>query len=181
MRNRVIIGALSITLLAAVLAGALLGFLRYNFCPASIFLGDSGSLLLGYVLSVLSIQGQQKGPTVVVLLVPILVLGFPIVETLVTVARRYGRGGTAGLFDADRVGVEAMGVNPAWPGYLQYCCDAGLGQYDLAKIDVHGPEIASVRKEYRLNGDVDRQLTWRDPLDLQDGSWIGPRGRRSDR
>jgi uncharacterized protein (DUF362 family) len=40
------------------------------------------------------------------------------------------------LVAADRVGVECMGVNPAWPGYLQYCCDAGLGQYDLTKIDL---------------------------------------------
>ena len=50
--------------LAVALAGALLGFLVYNFFPASIFLGDSGSLLLGYVLSILSIQGRGKSPTI---------------------------------------------------------------------------------------------------------------------
>jgi uncharacterized protein (DUF362 family) len=81
----------------------------------------------------------------------------------------------------DRVAIECMGVDPQALGYLRYCDQVGLGNYDLAKIDVHGPLIASVRKEYRLNGDVDRQLTWRDPLDVQDGSWIGPRGRRNDR
>jgi uncharacterized protein (DUF362 family) len=82
---------------------------------------------------------------------------------------------------ADRVGIECMGIDPQALGYLRYCDQVGLGNYDLAKIDVHGPLIASVRKEYRLNSDVERQLTWRDPLDLQDGSWIGPHGRRTDR
>ena len=81
----------------------------------------------------------------------------------------------------DRVAAECMGVDPQALGYLRYCDQVGLGNYDLAKIDVHGPLIASVRKEYRLNSDVERQLTWRDPLDLQDGSWIGPHGRRTDR
>lgn len=82
---------------------------------------------------------------------------------------------------ADRVGVECMGIDPQWVGYLRYCDQVGLGNYKLAKIDLRGPEIASVRKEYRLNADVDRQLTWKDPLDVQDGSWIGPRGLRTDR
>ncbi len=82
---------------------------------------------------------------------------------------------------ADRVAVECMGVNPNWVGYLRYCGQAGLGNYDLAKIDIRGAQIASVRKEYRLNGDVERQLTWMNPLEVEDGSWSGPRGRRTDR
>ena len=81
---------------------------------------------------------------------------------------------------ADRVGVECMGIDPQLLGYLRYCDQVGLGNYNLAKIDVRGPDIASVRKEYRLNSDVERQLTWKDPLDVQDGSWIGPRGIRTD-
>ena len=82
---------------------------------------------------------------------------------------------------ADRVGVECMGVDPDWVGYLRYCAQVGLGNYDLAKIDIRGPEIASVRKKYRLSGDVDRQLAWMGPLEVEDGSWIGPKGRRTDR
>lgn len=82
---------------------------------------------------------------------------------------------------ADRVGIECMGIDPQFMGYLRYCDQVGLGNYNLAKIDVRGPEIASVRKEYRLNADVERQLTWKDPLDVEDGSWIGPRGFRTDR
>jgi uncharacterized protein (DUF362 family) len=82
---------------------------------------------------------------------------------------------------ADRVGVECMGVDPTWVGYLRYCGQVGLGNYDLAKIDIRGPQIASVQKKYRLSADVDRQLAWMTPLDVEDGSWIGPKGRRTDR
>lgn len=66
---------------------------------------------------------------------------------------------------ADRVGVEAMGINPDWPGYLRYCCDAGLGQYDLARIDLRGGvEIRAIRKSYKLHPRVDKQIEWMGPL-----------------
>ena len=65
---------------------------------------------------------------------------------------------------ADRVGIEAMGINPDWVGYLRYCAQAGLGQYDLAKIDVTGPSIASVAKKYKLHPDIDRELKWMGPM-----------------
>jgi uncharacterized protein (DUF362 family) len=81
---------------------------------------------------------------------------------------------------ADRVGIDCMGVDPQVMGYLRYCDQVGLGNYNPAKIDIRGSAIATVRKEYRLNSDVERQLTWKDPLDVEDGSWIGPRGRRND-
>ncbi len=132
--------------LTAVLAGALLGFLRYNFHPASIFLGDSGSLLLGYVLSVLSIQGQQKVPTVVVLLVPILVLALPIVETVVTVVRRYGREGAAGLFHADREHIHhrlvMRGMAPRRAVLLLYGICSGLGLLAVLAVVAGGPGSA---------------------------------------
>jgi uncharacterized protein (DUF362 family) len=82
---------------------------------------------------------------------------------------------------ADRVAVECMGVDPNWVGYLRYCAQVGLGNYDLAKIDIRGAQIASVQKKYRLASDVDRQLAWMTPLDVEDGSWSGPRGVRTDR
>lgn len=81
---------------------------------------------------------------------------------------------------ADRVGIECMGVNPQWVGYLLYCGQMGLGNYDLAKIDLRGAAISSVRKKYLLANDADRQMQWASPLDVEDGSWIGPRGRRTD-
>ena len=62
---------------------------------------------------------------------------------------------------ADRIGVEAMGVKPEWPGYLRYCCDLGLGQYDLAKIDMRGGvSVESIRRNYTMHPRVNRQLEW---------------------
>jgi UDP-GlcNAc:undecaprenyl-phosphate GlcNAc-1-phosphate transferase len=81
-------GHVEVALIAVTLAGALAGFLCYNFNPASIFLGDSGSLFLGYLLSVLSIQASLKGTTAVVVVVPLLALGLPIMDTLLAMLRR---------------------------------------------------------------------------------------------
>jgi uncharacterized protein (DUF362 family) len=64
----------------------------------------------------------------------------------------------------DRVGLECMGIDASWPGYLNYAYQVGLGQYDLAKIDVVGAKIADVKKNYRLHADVDRMLEWRGPM-----------------
>jgi uncharacterized protein (DUF362 family) len=65
---------------------------------------------------------------------------------------------------ADRVGVEAMGINPEWMGYLRFCHDFKLGQFDLAKIDVQGEKIEAVRKKYLLHKDMERQLQWMGPI-----------------
>jgi uncharacterized protein (DUF362 family) len=65
---------------------------------------------------------------------------------------------------ADRVGLECMGIDAGWPGYLNYCYQGGFGQYDLSKIDVVGARIADVRRKYRLHADVDRMLEWRGPM-----------------
>lgn len=74
--------------LALILAGAALGFLRYNFHPAKIFMGDTGSMFLGYVLSVLAVMGVAKSVTFISLVTPILVLGIPIFDTLFAIVRR---------------------------------------------------------------------------------------------
>ena len=78
-----------IALVSIVLAGSVLGFLRYNFHPATIFLGDSGSLLLGFLLAIFSVQGSSKGPTVLAMMAPILALGLPIMDTLLSMIRRF--------------------------------------------------------------------------------------------
>jgi len=75
-------------LLVLVLAGSVLGFLPYNFNPARIFLGDSGSLFLGFALAVFSMQSSTKGSTALAILVPILSLGLPIMDTLLAMVRR---------------------------------------------------------------------------------------------
>jgi UDP-GlcNAc:undecaprenyl-phosphate GlcNAc-1-phosphate transferase len=81
-------GVFSVTVIAIALAGSLLGFLPYNFSPARIFLGDSGSQILGFTLAVISIRGSQKSATLVAILAPIIVLGLPILDTVLVVARR---------------------------------------------------------------------------------------------
>ena len=66
---------------------------------------------------------------------------------------------------ADRVGVEAMGVDPTWMGYLVSCSQGGLGQYDLAKINVIGARIEEVQRKYLLHRDIERQLQWMGPME----------------
>jgi uncharacterized protein (DUF362 family) len=66
---------------------------------------------------------------------------------------------------ADRVAVEAMGVDPTWVGYLQYCGATGLGNYDLSRIDVRGETIASVARKYKMNSNFDKEIQWMSPLD----------------
>lgn len=76
-------------LVAAALAGAILGFLVYNFNPASIFMGDAGSMFIGYVLALGAINSGQKTSTTVALLTPIVALGIPIMDTLFSMVRRF--------------------------------------------------------------------------------------------
>jgi UDP-GlcNAc:undecaprenyl-phosphate/decaprenyl-phosphate GlcNAc-1-phosphate transferase len=73
---------------ALVLAGAVFGFLRYNFNPAKIFLGDSGSLFIGFMLAILSTQSSTKSSTAFSFLVAVLALGLPIMDTLLSMLRR---------------------------------------------------------------------------------------------
>jgi uncharacterized protein (DUF362 family) len=65
---------------------------------------------------------------------------------------------------ADRVGVEAMSINPDWLGYLKYSSALGLGQYDLSKIDVVGAKLADVKKPYRMHADIELELEWQGPM-----------------
>ncbi len=94
------LGNAPVVLITAVVAGVLLGFLRYNFHPAKIFMGDSGSLVLGFFLATVALMGTQKGSTAVALLVPIVVMAVPIADTLTAIVRRLVNG--QGPFTADR-------------------------------------------------------------------------------
>lgn len=76
-----------VCLLAVSLGGALIGFLFFNFNPATIFMGDTGSMTIGYILATTSLLGS-KGGTAVALLVPILAMGVPILDTLLAIVRR---------------------------------------------------------------------------------------------
>jgi UDP-GlcNAc:undecaprenyl-phosphate GlcNAc-1-phosphate transferase len=93
-------GSSLITVMTIALAGAILGFLRYNFNPATIFLGDSGSLFIGFLLSALALYGAQKAPTIVAVAIPIVSFGLPILETALSILRRLIAGRP--VFTADR-------------------------------------------------------------------------------
>lgn len=85
-------GNLLMMLFMAALAGALIGFLVFNFNPATIFMGDTGSLFLGYIIAVTSLQTSTKGAATVALLTPVLALGLPILDTVLAFSRRLLRG-----------------------------------------------------------------------------------------
>lgn len=84
--------SLEAIIIAAVLVGASLGFLPYNFNPAKTFMGDVGSNFLGYTLSILSILGFAKGYAMLAIIAPILALGVPIFDTLFAMVRRFIKG-----------------------------------------------------------------------------------------
>ena len=81
-------GQLLMASMAMILIGATLGFLRYNFHPAKIFMGDTGSMFLGYNLAVFAVLGVTKSFTALSLVTPILVLAIPILDTLFAIIRR---------------------------------------------------------------------------------------------
>jgi len=157
-------GRAEVAAVAAALAGALAGFLYHNFNPASVFLGDSGSLLVGYVLSVLSIQAAQKGATAVVILVPILALGLPIMDTLLAMIRRVLGAlhvvqldserneyrflvvGSASVFRADREHIHhrllSMGLTHRRAVLLLYGVCVALGLLAFLAVRARGSDTA---------------------------------------
>lgn len=82
-----IMGNTYVVIMASLMLAAILGFLKYNFHPAKIFLGDTGALFLGYMIAVLSLLGF-KNVTVISLIIPIIILGVPISDTFFAIARR---------------------------------------------------------------------------------------------
>jgi len=82
------LGKVDAAILSAIVAGACVGFLRHNFFPARIFMGDSGALVLGFTLASISVAGLLKTASTVVLFLPLLVLAVPIIDTSFVVLKR---------------------------------------------------------------------------------------------
>jgi UDP-GlcNAc:undecaprenyl-phosphate GlcNAc-1-phosphate transferase len=93
-------GNIFVIILSCALAGSILGFLKYNFNPATIFMGDGGSLFIGFTLAALAIEGAQKNTAVVAIAIPLVSFGLPIMETTLSIARRFLAGQP--LFEADQ-------------------------------------------------------------------------------
>ncbi|MDY4696650.1 MraY family glycosyltransferase [Selenomonas montiformis] len=131
-------GILLVAVLTAALAGAAFGFLYYNFNPARIFMGDSGSMFLGYMLAGISVIGAVKSAATIALIVPILALGLPILDTTFAIVRRY-RGGVP-IFKPDKGHLHHrlldLGFSQRQAVLLMYVISALLGLSAVALTEV---------------------------------------------
>lgn len=129
-----------VAVLTAALAGAALGFLYYNFNPARIFMGDTGSQFLGFMLAGISVVGAVKSTATIALIVPILALGLPILDTTFAIVRRY-RGGVP-IFKPDRGHLHHRlldrGFTQRQAVLLMYVISALLGLAAVALTEVSG-------------------------------------------
>lgn len=107
-------GNIALVFAITPVAAALLGFLRFNFNPASIFLGDCGSLVIGFLLGCFGIVWSEKAPTLLAMTAPLLTLSVPLFDTAIAIARRYLH--RKPIFGADRSHIHhkllSRGLNP---------------------------------------------------------------------
>jgi len=102
----------TLALVTLPLAGALLGFLRYNFNPASVFLGDSGSLLIGFLLGSYGVIWSQKSATLLGMTAPLMAVAIPLLDVCLSVARRWLLGQP--IFTADRGHIHHRLLERGW-------------------------------------------------------------------
>ena len=158
------LGSVMSGLILIALCGALTGFLPFNFSPAKIFLGDSGSLLIGYCLAVTAIRSSSKAATVVAIVFPLLALGLPLAELLITTVRRLLRTihvvrwdaefrryeffflGRPALFTADRDHIHhrllTLGLGPQVTVLVLYGASAVFGIGAFVMVISEGTNLA---------------------------------------
>ena len=133
-------GVLIVAIFMAALAGAAVGFLYYNFNPAKIFMGDTGSMFLGFILAGVSVIGAVKSAATIALIVPIMALGVPIMDTTFAIIRRY-RGGVP-IFKPDKGHLHHrlldMGFTQRQAVLLMYVISALLGMSAVVLNEVSG-------------------------------------------
>lgn len=123
--------------ITAALSGATLGFLPFNFNPAKIFMGETGSAFLGFTLGVISIQGTLKSYTAIAIAIPLLVLGLPLFDTLFAIIRRIGTGKP--IMQADRGHLHHrlidMGMSQRQSVVIMYIASGALGLCAIVLAD----------------------------------------------
>jgi UDP-GlcNAc:undecaprenyl-phosphate GlcNAc-1-phosphate transferase len=129
----------TVAILTAALAGSALGFLQHNFNPAKIFMGDTGSMFLGYMLAAVSILGAVKSAATIALVVPIVALGLPIMDTAFAIIRRYMSGRP--IFKPDKGHLHhrllEMGLTQKQAVLLMYVISGCLGLSAIALTEVN--------------------------------------------
>ena len=127
-------------LLITALAGALVGFLPFNFAPAKTFIGDTGSNFLGFALSIIAILGVAKTYTAVVIVLPLIVLGLPIFDTVWAIIRRLVKGKSIkAVFRADKGHLHhrivRMGFSQKQAVLILYGLSASFGMFAIILFD----------------------------------------------
>lgn len=129
----------TVAILTAALAGSAFGFLQHNFNPAKIFMGDTGSMFLGYMLAAISILGAVKSAATIALIVPIVALGLPILDTAFAIIRRYMSGRP--IFKPDKGHLHhrllEMGLTQKQTVLLMYVMSGCLGLSAIALTEVN--------------------------------------------
>jgi len=123
-------------ILVAALGGASLGFLPFNFNPARIFMGDAGSMFIGYTIGAISVLGTLKSTTVVALGIPVLALGLPVFDTCLAIVRRWRAGRPISQADRDHLHHKLlqMGLSQREVVLIMYFISGWLGISALALI-----------------------------------------------
>jgi UDP-GlcNAc:undecaprenyl-phosphate GlcNAc-1-phosphate transferase len=139
-------GDVGTAMLAAALMGSALGFLPYNFNPARIFLGDAGSMLLGYLLGALAVLGTYKSYTALSLLVPLAALGVPVLDTALAITRRWRT--RRPIFQADTEHLHhrllQRGLSQRQTAVVLYLVTAILGAGALLFTGIHRSALIAV-------------------------------------
>ncbi|OGW85171.1 MAG: hypothetical protein A3C35_07200 [Omnitrophica bacterium RIFCSPHIGHO2_02_FULL_46_11] len=151
---------IQVAMLAAILSGSIVGFFRYNFYPASIFMGDTGSLFLGFSIALLSLRSAQKSSTAVALAIPIVILGLPIADAIGAVIRRWSSGWVGShtlpdralswtkIFHPDLGHIHhrllALGLTRPQVVVLLYLVAIGFGATGLALVAARYQQIALI-------------------------------------
>lgn len=96
-------GSFTLTLVCAALIAVCLAFLHYNFHPASVFMGDSGALLLGFVLGIISVTGVVRTQSLIIMIVPLVIAAVPILDTISAILRRWSQRVPIGQADKEHI------------------------------------------------------------------------------
>jgi len=150
-----------VTFTGAAIAGSLLAFLLYNFPPAKIFLGDTGSMFLGYTLATMSLMGAQKSEAAAIIFAPMLALSLPVFETLISVLRRYLRGVPLFAGDDRHTHHRLLSKGYSQPRVVLTLCTAALFLAAAAVMSALIPENSTwAWCSYALYGGTLAYITW---------------------